>query len=449
MDPGEISSQAEPRGRWHLRWPVGVLGPAPRLREINLACWAMLAAYLLLRIGVPLWVQFKTGVSSLHILPADFIYYYGDGRIANEYPLAQFYDYGLQTRIYNEIYPLQNGVYGMQPYPPFVPLFFSLYARLPFGLAFGAWMATSLLLYLVGVGVVARDAFVGEPLKVSLVFCFALAFYPFFVGTLINGQPTAIAVCAVAVSYGLERRERPYWSGLALSLLAYKPTLCLLLVPMLLVTRRGKQFSGFVGGVFALMAVATAMGGAQVWPAYARYLGVYRRVLSLRDRLGMPLAKHVDIGSCLLAISGGRSAFVGFAMALIAGAVLIALALLGWKSARFGDAVRRLVWAAAITWTLLVNAYVPIYDAALAAIAAVLTLGALKEPEWKTAQAWIVFLVVLVEVTSWFTIGFAAKHGIQLLSIALALLGVAQLFLLHRRMIRPVAREPDLCRIPG
>jgi hypothetical protein len=128
-------------------------------------------------------------------------------------------------------------------------------------------------------------------------------------------------------------------------------------------------------------------------------------------------------------------------MALIAGAVLIALAILGWKSARFGGSERRLVWAAAVTWTLLVNAYVPIYDADLAAIALVLTLGSLKEPEWKPSQSWIVLLAVLIEATSWITVGFATKHGVQLLSIALALLGVAQVYLLYRMIFRSAPRE--------
>lgn len=409
----------------------------------------MLAAYLILRIGIPLFVQFKTGVATLHILPADFIYYYGDGRIANQYPLAQFYDYRLQTGIYNEIYPLKNGVYGMQPYPPFIPLFFSLYARLPFGVAFGAWMATSLLLYLIGVWAVARETFLGEPFKVSISLCGALAFYPFFVGTLINGQPTAVAVCAVALSYVLERRERPYVSGLALSLLAFKPTLCVLLVPMLLITRRWKQLYGFVTGVTALALVSTAIGGWGVWPAYARYLGVYKRVLSLGDRLGMPLAKHVDIGSCLLAISGGRSVIAAPAVAVIAGAVVIVLGILGWKSSRRGRAVRGLVWAAAITWTLLVNAYVPIYDASLAAIAVVLTLGALKGSAWETIRSWIVLLAVVIEVASWFTIGIATQYRIQLLSIALAILGVAQMVLLYRMIFSSASRELAADPVPG
>ncbi len=441
MNPGEVASQGEADGRWRLHWPAGILGPAPGLKEVNLACWALLAAYVLLRIGIPLWNQFKTGVPSLHILPADFIYYYGDGRLANQYPLVQFYDYGLQTRIYNEIYPLQTGVYGMQPYPPFVPLFFSLYARLPFTIAYGAWLITSFALCLIGLGAATRDVFPGEPLKHSLVYCFMLAYSPFFVGTLINGQLSSVAICAIAVGYLLDRRHRPFVSGLALSLLAYKPTLCVLLVPMLLITRRWKQFCGFVTGALAWMLLATAKGGMAIWPAYLRYLNVYRRVLSLSDRFGMPLSKQVDIGSCLLAISGGRSHFAGLAMALISTAVMIPLAVLWWRSPRSDSSAQSLGWAAAITWTLLVNAYVPFYDAALAALAVVLTLGALKESQSKTAQSWIVLLAVVIEVTSWITIRFAAKHGIQLLSMALALLGIVQLYLLYRVTSRSAPRE--------
>ncbi len=441
MELGEIAARADARGRWRLRWPTAVLGPAPRLKELNLACWTILAAWLLLRIGIPLWVQFRTGVQTLHILPADFIYYYGDGRIASEYPLVQFYDYGLQARVYNEIYPLHNGVYGMQPYPPFVPLFFSLYARLPFAVAYGAWLLTSLTLCLIGVGATVRDVFPGEPLKQSLVFCFTLAYAPMFVGTLINGQLSSVAICAIAIAFVLERRHRLFFSGLALSLLAYKPTLCVFLVPMLLITRRWRQLRGFVAGASTLMLLATAIGGVGIWPAYARFLHVYKRVLSLSDRFGMPLAKQIDLGSCILAVSGGRSHFAGPLMALICAAVLVPLVVLGWKSVRFDASVQHLVWAVAITWTLLVNAYVPFYDAALAVLAVVLTLGALQESEWRTARSWIVLLAVLIEVASWITIGFAATHRIQLLSIALAVLGGVQLYLLHRMTSRPLARE--------
>ncbi len=103
-----------------------MLGPTPGLKEMNLACWGVFAALLVTRFCYPLWIQFKTGVGSFHILPADFIYFYGIGRIANEYPLARLYDYNLQLKTFNEIYALHDGAYGPSPYPPFVALCLAL-----------------------------------------------------------------------------------------------------------------------------------------------------------------------------------------------------------------------------------------------------------------------------------------------------------------------------------
>src|ERR1039458_1897075 len=93
------------------RWLGRILGPAPGLKEMNLACWGLFAALLVTRFCYPLWIQYKTGVGSIHIRPADFIYFYGIGRIVNEYSLTKLYDYGLQLRTFNEIYPLQDGAY--------------------------------------------------------------------------------------------------------------------------------------------------------------------------------------------------------------------------------------------------------------------------------------------------------------------------------------------------
>lgn len=139
MDGNNRTVDLECGKRAFLRWPGRLLGPAPGLKEMNLACWGLFAALLVTRFCYPIWIQFKTGVGSFHLLPADFIYFYGIGRIANEYPLTRLYDYGLQLKIFNEIYPLHDGAYGPSPYPPFVALLFSLFARVPFLPAFFLW----------------------------------------------------------------------------------------------------------------------------------------------------------------------------------------------------------------------------------------------------------------------------------------------------------------------
>ena len=124
-------------------------------------------------------------------------------------------------------------------------------------------------------------------MKASLVFCFALAFYPFAIGTLANGQLAAVAVFSVGMAIAQETNSRPFSSGLALSILTYKPTLLVLLIPMLLLTRRFRALGGFVTGAAMLALAATAVGGVEVWTAYARFLNLIGRALP--DRAARPV----------------------------------------------------------------------------------------------------------------------------------------------------------------
>jgi uncharacterized membrane protein len=103
-----------------------------------------------------------------------------------------------------------------------------------------------------------------------------------------------------------------------------------------------------------------------------------------------------------------------------------------YKSAAGERPEQYLAWAVTLTWTLLLNVYVPTYDSVLVAIAVILTLGALRDMAWSTASGWIIFLSVLIFLSSWVTEAIAQRHGIQLLSILIAVLGFAQLYLLHQ-----------------
>ena len=430
-------------------WPEKVLGPAPGLRELEAVCWALLASFLVLRFGVPLWIEWRTGAPALHLLPADFIYFYGIGRIVNEHGLAQLYNYTLQLKVFNDIYPLHDGAYGPSPYPPFVALFFSPFARLPFAAAFALWAIVSLVAVLAAVRALVRDIWPGtgaNPVDArrcrSLAYCLTLGFYPLLMATLANGQLSAIAVFAVAMAVALESRDKPVASGLALSLLLYKPTLLLLLVPMLLCTRRFRALLGFAFGGAALAAISTAAGGFAIWPAYAEFIRLFGRLASVGDRSGVPLWKYVDLGSCLQAIAGGSSAATTIVTVALSAIVFLALCALWWKSANAGPAAQALAWAAAITWTLLVSVYVPIYDASLAAVAMILTFAGWKRGLRNTSGGGLAAMAFLLVAASWWTTGFAVLYHVQLLSLALAMLGLTQLALLYRA-ISPLKIEEN------
>jgi hypothetical protein len=102
------------------------------------------------------------------------------------------------------------------------------------------------------------------------------------------------------------------------------------------------------------------------------------------------------------------------------------------KSAAGERPEQYLVWAVTLTWTLLLNVYVPTYDSVLLTLAVILTLGALRDMAWSTASGWIIFLSVLILLSSWLTEAIAQRHGFQILSILIAVLGIGQLYLLHR-----------------
>jgi hypothetical protein len=420
------------------------LGPRPGLKEVNLVCWALFVAFLIVPMCVVQWVHVKHGQGSIRLLHSDFVYFYGIGEIAREFPASSIYDYKLQQQVFTSICPPRDGVYGPSPYPPFVALFFLPFAHLTFESAYLVWAGISFVLYLTGIWAVARRALAGERLKISLILCFALECFPFLLATLINGQLAAVAVCAVGLAVYQEENEAPFRSGLALALLAYKPTLLLLLFPMLLLTRRFRTLLGFATGVGVLAIAATAIGGPKIWPAYAHMLRYFGSVSGIRGASRLQLWKYLDLSSFFTMFPGVGSGIRTAVLSFIATVSAVGLSVLLWKSVVRGRPAQRLAWAATLTWTLLLNVYAPIYDSVLVVIAIILMLGALRDLRWGTAAEWTTFVSVITFAVSWVTEPVAKAHGIQLLTVALFILGTMQLLFLYRAEYRrPASQSAD------
>ena len=96
-------------------WPERVLGPLPGLKEINLICWGLFIGFVIAPILFVLVIQSRTGRLYFRESPVDFIYFYGTGRIANEYSAIEVYDNNLQLKTFNEIQPSRDGAYGTSP----------------------------------------------------------------------------------------------------------------------------------------------------------------------------------------------------------------------------------------------------------------------------------------------------------------------------------------------
>jgi hypothetical protein len=431
--PIEDGNRLEKTG---LRWPERLLGPVPGLKEINLVCWGFFLLCLLPVVVAVVYAQFTTA----GVLHADFVNHYGVGKLFNEYPASQLYNFDLQRKVFGGIFPVQKGLYGPSPYPPFVAETFSLFARLSFEKAYFLWMGISLILYLAGIGAVVATFFPRQRLKASLFFCFALASRAFLMDTLINGQLSSVAVFAAGLAISLDRRSKPLLSGLALAILIYKPTLIIILLPMLLLTRRFRTLAGFLGGSAFLLLASTTYAGIGVWSAYPQMLNFYGVKSGFSGTSSFLLWMYVDLNSFSYAIPGGRTTAGLAILACIILCVAVCLALLLWKSARSGVAAQSLAWAATLTWTLVLNVYVPRYDSILVALSLILTLAALEALGWRQAWRRMVFLALMVFAATWVTPEIAQSYKVQILTIVLFVLGVAQLILL-RAAIR---REPTL-----
>lgn len=420
-------------------WPKKILGPAPGLKEFNVVLWGLFLTCFAGPLLIQLWARLNVGPVG------DFVYFYGDGRIADEFQPQRLYDYSLQLKVFDEIDPARGNHYGPSPYPPFVALFFGLLARFPYRAAYILWFLISLALYVLGVASVIREAFPNDRIRSSLALCLALAFPPFLVNTLVSGQISSIAVCAIGVGLANER-SRPFRSGLALSLLTYKPTLLLLILPMLILRRRGRSLLGFASGALTLALVATALDGVRIWPTYIGFLNFFRQISQMSGMLKR--WEFVDLTSFASLTLRGESAQTHFVLTSLLIGLALWLAVLLSKTATANKAVSYLAWATTLTWTLLFNLYVPMYDSILVAIALILTIGALRGAGCHTATRWTALLGAAILVTSWKSQAIAETHKIQWLTVLFLAFGLSQIIFLHRMILRG-DRDQDFPELPA
>lgn len=186
-----------------------------------------------------------------------------------------------------------------------------------------------------------------------------------------------IGFFAFAVAFCEQDRGRPVLSGLSLSACLYKPTLLLLFLPMLLITRRYRTLGGFAVGGIILTALATAVQGFRVWPGYIRMLGSFGSA-ALRSHGYKVLTLYVDLSTFSALLPDGRS-WPGRITFFVAACCAAFSLFRAWqKAANDGRTPDSLIWATALTWTLVLNVYVPVTDCTLVVLSLIATAAFLN-----------------------------------------------------------------------
>jgi glycosyl transferase family 87 len=360
--------------------PSGPSGPFNRWRNLGIAAGAA-AATLFAAFDLYQWIA-AYAADHFH---NDFTFYYAAARIGFTHGWSSIYDLASQQA---ELNAMGSGITVAQlaryiSPPPVAWLALPL-TPLPYAVAYWTWSA-ALLAALVLTWLWAAPG-AGRARIIYLLA--ALGWLPVIYGLQL-GQPGLFVAVGVAGSYALLRANHPWWAGMALGALAFKPQLAFLLPLALLAARQNRAFAGSVialGALALLSAIALGPGG----------VGAYL------DRLSF--ASSVPVNSELTL--GVRSAQIFIA----AWTILIANRLrrrgIEW------------VYACALVGGMLATPYAHLDDLAMLGLAAWLVLRS-DAPRW----AWVYVFAAVMAIEGepfWGPVPVIASEvgGLALLSLA-------------------------------
>lgn len=364
-------------------------------------------------------------------LGADYAGFYTAGWMLNHYPAADLYDTDTQDRVHHELHP-HLGPHEKLPYvhPPLVAWAFRPLALLPYPWSFAVWLVISLGLYLTGLLLTLRTTTLtpGDRLTVLLV---APSFEPFVTECWLGGQLSAVAFCCLAVTVAFDRAGRPLASGMALGLALYKPTLLLVILPVLVVARRWWALAGVTLTGMALAGLTLAAVGWEGSRAFLDKLLGFTGTATQVSGLELRTWKYVDFNAFtrLLVGPGVVQRLCFLALALPTLAIVLGRA---WQLGRGGLREGRLLWAIALLATPVLNVYVGIYDSVLAVLGALVLIDALGRPAAQL-PAGLQFWLVALYVTPWFTQPLAQSIHLQLFTLVVLGLVVWTCFFSDRK----------------
>jgi hypothetical protein len=349
------------------------------------------------------------------------VYFYGLGYLLNHYSPAHLYDFPLQISVFQHIgaTPPKGESWGPFAYPPQVAILFQPLANLPFMIAGRIWQAISVAAYMSGLWLLLGRFCPPEATKRSLWFCFGLLFWPFVSWILIAGQLSAIGFAAMALALRWEDDGHHFSSGLALSVCTYKPTLLILILPMLAVIGRWRTLTGFATGSLVVFACGIWYGGLQVWRDYITASGRY-----VSGGIPHVIPARLDLKALMAAVPPDWQ-WLDWLFVVAGGAAVVWLAF-GWRRFRetAGQRPATLIWITTVTWTLLLNVYVPVYDSVLAVGGLIASAEVLRRLFPRMFLASCLTLLVCSYVSTW----LSGITGWQLLTPVLAAIGCLQMF---------------------
>jgi hypothetical protein len=296
----------------------------------------------------------------------DFISFYAAGTLAEAGTPELAYDHQAHYAVEERV--AQPGIdYNFFYYPPVFLLLCSVLARLPYLVAFAAFVAATLVLYMV-----VTTSIIGTATTADLVT--VLAFPPVF-WTIGFGQ-NAFLTAALFGAATLFTDRRPLLAGLLYGGLCYKPHFALLVPVALIAGRCWRALAATIGSALGLASISLLVFG---WPTWHAYLLAAAGSHAVYESGRVAFAGFVTpFGGAMLSGGSRATAYAVQAGAALAAATLVAVV---WYRRR-SLPVRAASLAAA---TLVAVPLAIVYDLMLASIAGLWLLrsdNGVRLPDW-------------------------------------------------------------------
>ena len=407
-------------------------------RELVVACASVLAVFLA---GVSLKASgWSWPGDDAWRLGGDFSAFYVAGRMLNEHDGARLYDFDRQAQSFREAMP--GSTAPKLPFfnPPLVAAVFRPLARLPLSTALAIFLASTFLLFLASLWLLTSTFGPSTRDERALALLAGLSFFPFLGYTWLGAQISVLGFAAIVLALREEDRGREFSSGLALSLCLYKPSLLTLLVPMLLFTRRFRHLLGFVAGGATLALASLVLAGPEATLVYLDRTGWLITRATTQGDAAFSVLRYVDLNAFFRLLPYGRSPIGYVTLAAIAISAATAILTTWMRSSNADRHGRLLMWAATLTWSLVLNIYTPFYDTILVVAAGVIAVAAVRARAWRGWNR-LAPALASVYVTPWIAEICARTFRVQIYTVVLGAFGTLLLVEANRPVAATLARE--------
>lgn len=427
----------EPRTSWTNRFGTALRRAVDTRLQPAYLRWISVA--VLVVGGVLLCVSFATsdrGQTSFgQPLGNDFAGFFVAAQILDRGHADQLYDRTLHDRLYHELLPKLDP-HDSIPYvhPPFVAGVLRPLTWLSYEVAVAVWLMISLSLFLAGVWLLVRSSSGLPREQTGLVMLLALSFEPFLMECWLGGQLSSVGFFSYALAWSFLSRNRPIASGMALGLSFYKPTLLLLVLPLLVIGRRWRMLLGMTITGVLLAGLSLALVG---WDVSVGYLDVLLNFRKSTSGGGLPILtwKYVDLNNALRSLWGGQSMERTAVFGILSLAPFAWLAKGWWRWNSSETASRQWLWAATLAWLPILNLYVGIYDSIFVVQSVLLATDVLlreRRSATPLTNSGLAYWALAIAISSWFSQPLARIFGVQVYSLALIGLALLELRLTDR-----------------